>query len=422
MSFMETSTVPYGTPPINPQGPWPWGGSPEVADSHWLDNRIYTDTRIFALEQERIFRGQWKFLCHESEIPEPGDFRSTEVGGVPLVVLRDEAGTIRTFFNICPHRGAALVREVRGKLPGNRLRCFYHHWTFTTDGKCAHIPLPHGYGESAIKAENVFLREVLCDSKLGLIFACIESNEATPSLDSFLGPALNHLAEPIADLEVFHYHRVNVRANWKNFVETNAEGYHELLHLLNRTTGLSQPEYLKRKWLIHGNGHHTFAPAQIAYQKLKLGDRGEDTLPGMTANMHVVSDIFPDVMVNARSTVVRIDSLIPLAPGLTALECRGLAPKTDTPEQRRQRIRQHNEVWGPMGRNLPEDIWAVETQWRNLASGGLPTSVIAREDHHQATDDEPVRNFYAEWQRLLGIAVAHFLANTTTPCGEQPND
>ncbi len=385
------------------QTSWPWGTTPALPDTHWLDNRIYTDPAIFQLEQQRIFRQQWKFLCHASEIPEPGDFRTTEVGGIPLVVLRDDEGTVRTFFNICPHRGAALVREVRGKLPGHRLRCFYHQWTFSTRGQCTHVPLPHGYRNDVVLADNIHLREVRCEANLGLVFGCIDPQPDTPSLEGYLGPVLDDLAQPIGDLEVFHYHRVEVKANWKNFVETNAEGYHELLHLLNRTTGMSQPEYLKRKWILHPNGHHTFAPAQIAYHKLKLGERNEGTLPGMTANMHIVADIFPDVMVNARSTVVRVDSLIPIAPGLTALECRGLAPRGDTAEQRRQRVRQHNEVWGPMGRNLPEDIWAIETQWRNLASGALPSSVIAREDDSQATDDAPVRSFYAEWRRHLGL-------------------
>src|SRR5690606_26991236 len=177
----------------------------------------------------------------------------------------------------------------------------------------------------------------------------------------------------------------------------------ELLHLLNRTTALSQPSYLKRKWLLHPNGHHTFQPASIAYSKLKLGDRDSGTLPGMTPNMHVVVDLFPDVMVNARSTVIRVDSLIPIAPGLTILECRGLAPKSDTPEQRRLRIKQHNQVWGPLGRNLPEDIWAIETQWTNMRSRVFRHSLIAREDDDQATDDSPVRSFYAKWQELMGV-------------------
>ena len=79
----------------------------------------------------------------------------------------------------------------------------------------------------------------------------------------------------------------------------------------------------------------------------------------------------------------------------------GRTLRGDTPEVRRQRIAQHNQVWGPMGRNLPEDIWAVETQWSNMASGASAFSMIAREEDLRPMDDATLRAFYSEWQRIL---------------------
>jgi len=385
-------------------GKWAWDKAPDLPQTHYLDNRIYTDAALFEIEKTQIFKAQWKFVCHESELKQPGDYRTVNVADSPVFVVKDEDGTLRAFLNICPHRGARLLRDTQGNLRGHRLTCFYHHWTFSTMGNCASIPLPHGYRNDVVRPQNINLRAVNVGVRHGLVFIKISHNDDAQSLDDFLGVALQQIAEPIQDLEVFHYHRVEVKANWKLFVETNCEGYHELLHLLNRTTALSQPEYMKRKWLLHPNGHHTFQPATIAYEKLRLGDRNEGTLAGMTPNMHIVVDVFPDLMINARSTVVRMDTLIPVAPGLTILECRGLAPKSDNAEQRQARVRQHNQVWGPLGRNLPEDIWAIETQWSNMSSRELPYSIIAREDDNQATDDSPLRSFYAQWQRLTGVA------------------
>lgn len=385
------------------QDKWAWDKVPGLPPTHYLDNRIYTDESLFEKEKAQIFKAQWKFVCHESELKQPGDYRAVNVADCPVFVVKGADGIIRAFLNICPHRGARLLRDTRGNLRGHRLTCFYHHWTFSTLGNCTTIPLSQGYPNDVIRPENIDLRAIDVGLRHGLVFIKIDNNDEQ-SLDDFLGVALDEIAEPIQDLEVFHYHRVEVKANWKLFVETNCEGYHELLHLLNRTTALSQPEYMKRKWLLHQNGHHTFQPATIAYEKLRLGDRNEGTLAGMTPNMHIVVDIFPDLMINARSTVVRMDTLIPVAPGLTILECRGLAPKSDTPDQRQARVRQHNQVWGPLGRNLPEDIWAIETQWSNMASRELPYSIIAREDNNQATDDAPLRSFYTQWQRLTGVA------------------
>ena len=374
----------------------------ELPPAHYLDNRIYTDDAIFRAEQAKIFHKTWKFACHESELRNTGDYRVVEIGGLSIIILRDVDQQIRAFFNACPHRGARLLRDTAGTLTSQRLQCFYHHWSFSTQGECLNISLPEAYAGSSICRENIALRAVYAESVLGLVF--LNLDEKAGPISQFLGSTLESIRKPLAGLELLHYHRVEIRANWKLFVETNGEGYHELLHLLNRTTGLSQAPYRKRLWHLHPYGHHTFEPAQIAYNRLALGERTSGTLPGMTPNGHVVVDLFPDVMVNVRATVVRIDSLTPLAPGITVLECRGLGRVDDSPDIREERVRHHNQVWGPFGRNLPEDIWAIETQWANMSSGASRFSIIAREEGRQATDDAPLRSFYSEWRRLLGVS------------------
>ena len=379
----------------------PWDLPPELPATHYLDNRIYTQESVLAVEQERIFRRTWKFVCHESEVAKPGDYRSTAVGGIPLMVVRGADGALRAFYNVCPHRGAKLVRDTAGTLPEHRVQCFYHHWSFSTQGRCLYIPRPEAYAGTSIAKENIALREVRTESVLGLVFVNLDGG--AERLGAFLGDALRGLEEPLAELEVIHYHRAEIKGNWKLFVETNAEGYHELLHLLNRTTALSQPAYRERRWTLHPGGHHGFAPAQIAYERLSLGDRGSATLPGMKPNGHIVADLFPDVMVNVRATVARIDSLTPVAPGVTLLECRGLGQKGDDRATRELRLRHHDQVWGPFGRNLPEDIWAVETQWANMASGASRYSIIARQEGGRAMDDAPIRGFYREWRRRTGL-------------------
>ncbi len=390
-----------------------WEVPPELPATHYLDNRIYTDEAIFRAEQERIFRQTWKFVCHESELSNSGDYRVAEVGAISLIVTRDRDSKIRAFFNVCPHRGARLLRDTAGTITDHRLQCFYHHWSFSTKGECLHISRPEAYASSGISRENASLREVRVESSLGMVFVSLD--DTADPLAQFLGSTLDEVREPLADLELLHYHRIVIRANWKLFVETNCEGYHELLHLLNRTTGLSQSAYRKRQWQLHPSGHHTFEPAQIAYGKLALGDRATATLPGMTPNGHVVVDLFPDVMVNVRATVVRIDSLTPLAPGLTLLECRGLGRRDDSQEMRELRQRHHNQVWGPFGRNLPEDIWAIETQWANMKSEASRYSIIAREEGLQATDDAPLRSFYGEWQRQMDVCTHDIRAPHSGP-------
>ncbi|MBT7950122.1 MAG: aromatic ring-hydroxylating dioxygenase subunit alpha [Gammaproteobacteria bacterium] len=376
---------------------------PDLPVSHYLDNRIYTDTDVFAQERDCIFSQRWKFVCHSSEINESGDYRLVNVAGCELILLRGKDNIIRSFHNSCAHRGARIIRKPAGNLKDGNMTCFYHLWSYDSQGRCVTISQPAGYKKSGVSKDTTALREVRVESIYNLLFVCLDDN--VESLQNYLGEeVIEEIRIPFgeADLEVFHFHRTELKANWKMFVETNCEGYHELLHVLNRTTGVAFEDYRKRQWKCHAGGHISLEQAKIEYDQHKFDDRDSHTLPGMQPSGHVVVDLFPDMMLNCRSTVVRIDSLIPITPDRTILECRGLGVRGDSESVRAERIRHHNQVWGPTGTNLAEDVWAVETQMQNMISGASQYSVIAREESGPMTD-APLREFYAEWSRLTGI-------------------
>jgi len=377
---------------------------PQLPTSHYLDNCIYTSPDIFRAEREQIFSHCWKFVCHGSEIEKPGDYRLVHVAGHELIMLRGQDGVVRAFYNSCAHRGARVLRQTAGNLGNGTMTCFYHLWRYDSLGRCVTIPQQSGYKQSSVCPNTTGLREVRVNSIFDFVFVCLDQTVA--SLEDFLGQdVIDAMRVPFgsADLEVFHFHRTEIKANWKLFVETNCEGYHELLHVLNRTTGVAFEEYRKRQWRSHGRGHVSLEQAEIGYEQHRFDKRDENTLPGMRPSGHVVVDLFPDMMLNCRSTVVRIDSLVPLSPERTILECRGLGVRGDSDTVREGRIRHHNQVWGPTGTNLAEDIWAVESQMRNMLSGASRYSVIAREEEGPM-NDAPLRDFYAEWCRLTGYS------------------
>jgi phenylpropionate dioxygenase-like ring-hydroxylating dioxygenase large terminal subunit len=66
-----------------------------------VDRRIYSDLVIFELGMERIFARAWLFLCHESQIPEPGDFIQSVMGRDNVLVVRQKDGSIKAMLNTC---------------------------------------------------------------------------------------------------------------------------------------------------------------------------------------------------------------------------------------------------------------------------------------------------------------------------------
>ncbi len=61
-----------------------WQQKPKLPPSHWSDPAIYSDPEIFEEEKEKIFKKTWKLACHESELPDAGDYRTLEWAGTPL--------------------------------------------------------------------------------------------------------------------------------------------------------------------------------------------------------------------------------------------------------------------------------------------------------------------------------------------------
>ena len=73
-------------------------------------------------------------LAFTSDVPEPGDAIPLMAAGVPLILVRDRAGAIRVFHNVCRHRAGPLVDEDRGNCGGS-FTCKYHGWNYTLDGR-----------------------------------------------------------------------------------------------------------------------------------------------------------------------------------------------------------------------------------------------------------------------------------------------
>ena len=86
------------------------------------------------------------------------------------------------------------------------------------------------------------------------------------------------------------------------------------------------------------------------------------------------------------------------------IEFRGYGLKKDTPEERATRIKHHNTIWGPFGRNLHEDLIGVTGQGVSMSEGTERRHILhGRHENHTIHDEVGMRHYYAEWGKYLDV-------------------
>lgn len=388
-----------------------WTKKPDLPSGQFVDPRIYTDETIFKEEQQKIFDKSWLVACHESELPEPLDYRTYQhPGGHNLIIIRDEDNQIHAYNNICPHRGNLLVFDAAGSIRNptasggpKRITCIFHSWAFDAKGNCVDIPRQKDGYQDRVQKCDYSLREMRTEVAYGG-FVWVNVDDAAPSLRDTLGGALDAIGDTLSEpLEVFSYHRAIVNGNYKLWHDTNCELYHDYMHYHNRVTGMLQPGYFDREFRTFQGGHAQVTDMALKYDAMKGHETQTLGWPGLGPNRWALVDLFPGITYNIRSPAMRVDTVLPIGPNELYIEYRGLGLKSDTPEERAARIRHHNSIWGPFGRNLPEDLMGAFGQGLALSDRSeAPMILHARVENNKIHDEVGMRHFYQEWSRRLG--------------------
>ena len=191
--------------------------SPKTAPASW-----YVDPLRWDIERHKVFAGNWQFLAHDSDLPEPRAWRADVLAGFPVILVRGDDNVIRAFHNVCRHRAGPLNIEESGTCDGY-LTCKYHGWKYTLDGR---LRAARDFGPAAdFDPRDFSLFPIKIETWRGLIFAGI--GETMPSLADQMAPLDARLGDTDwSGLKVGLRRQHLLKCNWKTYVENYLEGYH----------------------------------------------------------------------------------------------------------------------------------------------------------------------------------------------------
>jgi choline monooxygenase len=180
---------------------------------------LYSGEDALRIDRARVLRRSWQFVGHATMAPHPGDYIAEEVGGAPVVVVRNAAGALAAFHNVCRHRAGALVTDGAGHC-GEAFVCRYHGWRYSLDGRLRNAV---DFGAApGFDPREFGLFPVRAETWRGLVFVNLDL-DADP-LSAALAP-LSDLA-PFPDLRLTERRSHRLGCNWKTYVENYLEGYH----------------------------------------------------------------------------------------------------------------------------------------------------------------------------------------------------
>ena len=394
-----------------------------------------TDPDVLDEERRLIFDRSWLYVGHESEIENPHDFRTRNVGGRPIILTRNAEGQVMVFVNSCPHRGMQI--ETRGEGHGRFLKCFYHGWSFNTSGDLVALPGEEAYGENFDRQNLCLVRPAKVESYRGFVF--LSWTNDIVDLDAYLAGA-SDILDLFADQSeqgmqvIGGSHLYAANANWKLLSENSADGYHAMtthhryLAMLKESgkdlSMVFAAGTAPNLGYDLGNGHAVIGGAdgtggrnaglgrdlsgeildrQVARRNRFVELYGADWANRMFSGRNLV--IFPNLAVVDLIMGITLRTYYPVAPGYMEVTAWSLQPKDDDPELRKMRQENFLTFWGPAGLATPDDIEALERCQRGFAAHDVaPWNDISRgmaSERKIFTDELQMRTFWREWDRRM---------------------
>ena len=337
-----------------------------IEQANGLPNAHYIDPAVFAEENQALLADGWAGLAATADVPESGDAVPMTFLGMPLLLLRGADGVVRVFQNICRHRGMILVDEPR-KIEG-AIRCPYHSWCYSTQGKL--VATPHVGGPGFNTHDNIDRNKLGLIEVRSHIWREIVWVNISGTADEFEEVHANLIARWAEfDKPLFHggadsRFQLTVNCNWKLAVENYCESYHlPWVHPgLNTYSRLEDHYHIQEPGQFSGQGTWVYRQLQ--------GDAGQtfadfDDLSEKWDTAAEYISVFPNVLLGVHRDHAFAIILVPEAQDRTVEHVHLLYANEDSDSGlRAKNTAQWKEVF-------EEDIFVVEGMQRGRQAPGF---------------------------------------------------
>jgi phenylpropionate dioxygenase-like ring-hydroxylating dioxygenase large terminal subunit len=403
-------------------------GSSWTGDITRVPYWVYRDPDLLRTEQERVFEGPvWNFLCLESEIANPGDWRATVLGRMPVVVARDTDGSVAAFENRCVHRGALICLDNSGN-GAKDFQCVYHAWRYDLRGNLRSVAFQRGVNGRGgmppdFKVEEHGPRQLRVTTLHGLVFGTL--SDETPSIEDFIGRDVLARFNRILGgrkIEIIGRFVEVLPNNWKMYAENARDSYHaSLLHLFFATFKLNRLSQGGGLTVSPNGGcsvSETIAPTESddkSYAGMRSVDEDYkledprlmdvvDEHPDRVR--HQIVTVFPNFVLQKTQNAMALRFFTPIGVDRTNLECIYFAYADDTPEMRKRRLR-HLNLGGPAGFVSMEDGCVGGFVERGIATAEDESAIVEMggagiESQTTRATEASVRGFWSLWRRVTG--------------------
>lgn len=268
----------------------------------YLPADIYTDPERYQREIDLIFKKVPLMVAMSIELPNPGDYKTMEMIGLPLLIVRGQDGVVRTFLNVCTHRGAPVAEQERGN--ASRFTCRYHAWTFLNDGRLLGVADADKFGAIDKSCHN--LTQLPCAERAGLVFAVMTPGGAM-DIDAWLGGMKDELEYFGFDKWYYHGKRDIFGANWKVAYDGYLENYH--FAALHATT-------IAPRSIVHTMDFKSYGP----HIRLGFPSPGIREIRGIPqekwwerelVDFRFIRTLFPNISISLAHGIGQIAQLIP---------------------------------------------------------------------------------------------------------------